>query len=240
MLKAAQKSGRLVVVRVDLQCELEFFNGKLRKRVEQETCHLISRLTGPQTRGVKALNDFEVEVFEVSGIDPVRVEKLAFSLGQPGAWVISSGVMRRSDVARVPRGEDPPISRTGWFVVNAKLRDEVAAMHRIAKAIEGKIAQVRRRSENALGLMVAITDFAQRAATFEASARPLVEALRTKVLDTHDALAGAMLLDHALHKEHGPFIGGLFLEGREGAHLAQLHAAMAIREKQQRVIDDWT
>ena len=125
--------------------------------------YALSRLTRPQTRVVKTLNDFEVEVVEASGVDPIRVKELAFSLGQPGAWIVSPGTMRRSDVTRVSRGEAPSISHLGWFVVNAKPRDDVAAMFRLVKAIEGKIAQVRRRAENVLGLMVAITDL-ERAA----------------------------------------------------------------------------
>jgi hypothetical protein len=239
ILDAAKKTGRSVVVKVDLHCDLESFDGKLRKHVEGEARYLIRKLTGPRMRESKTLKDFEVEVFNVQGADPTKVEQFARDLAEAGAWIIAHGLVHKHDVARIPRGENPAIVRTSWLVVNSRPRDIVAAMRRISDAIEGKIAQVRRRAENVLGIMVAITEFAQMAATFQAEAQPLVEALRAKVLGPHVALAGAMLLDHGFHKEHGPFIGGLYLEGKEGARLKELHAAIARREEVQRVIDDW-
>ena len=102
-------------------------------------------------------------------------------------------------------------------------------MQRIAEAVEGKLGQVRRRADAALGLMVVITDFARLAARFKKQAVPLVEASRGKVLGSHEGLAGVMLVDHALHKERGPFVGGLFLVGGEGTHLDGLRAALALR-----------
>ncbi|HEY0475948.1 MAG TPA: hypothetical protein VGD37_00405 [Kofleriaceae bacterium] len=239
ILSAARSTGRHIVVRVDLHCELESFDGQLRKRVENEGRKLISRLYGPRIRDSKTLNDFDIEVFDVRGADAAKVARFAESLGEPGAWIIAHGLIDKRDVPRIPRGENPDIERTGWFVVNSKPRDIGASISRIADTIEGKICQVRRCTEDVLGIMVAITEFAVMASTFQAEAWPLVQALRAKVLGPHVALAGAMLLDHGFHSEHGPFIGGLYLEGREGAHLNELHTAIASREDAQRVIDDW-
>lgn len=239
VLRAAQKVGRRVIVRVDVPGDIDSFDAHLRKRIEQEARHLIGKLSAPRSCQAKRLTSFEIEVIDTAGVEASEAKALAMSLGKPGAWIVAPGLTKRSNLAKIQRGGKPEIASLGWFVVNAKERDTVEAMKRIADAIESKVSQVRRRSENALGLMVAITDFARLASHFKSAALPLVSALRSKVLATHDGLAGILILDHVPDRERTPYIGGLFLSGREGSHLDGLHAALALRESRRRVIDDW-
>lgn len=246
ILKVARAAGRRVLVRIDIPGDLSKFDAAMRKRVEQEASHLIGKLGGARSRQSKTLTNFEIEVIDTSGVTTGEVKKLAFSLGKPGGWIVAPGQTNKSVIADIPRGADPQITHLGWFVINAKQPDPVEAMERIVGAIESKISQVRRRSEDVLGLMVTITNFARLASMFKTEARPLVEALHRKVLASHEGLAGVKLVDHVLGKDsvegrdRGPYLAGLFMVGREGRHLEGLHSAISLRESRRRVLDDWT
>jgi hypothetical protein len=112
-------------------------------------------------------------------------------------------------------------------------------MRRVADTIEEKLVQVRRASDDALGIMAPITKFARLASTFRAEAAPLVAALRAKVLETHEALAGVLVVDRVEDHDRGPYVCGLFTQGREGQHLERLCEQFEVAERKRRVIDDW-
>jgi hypothetical protein len=238
ILHVARKVGRRVIVRVDLHGDIHSVDAAMRIQIEHETQDVIPKL---ERRGrlARTFPAFDVEVIDTSGINADQVKGMAFSLAGPGAWIVAPGMMRRRDVPRVSRDGGAEVAHLGWFVINHRESQDLAAMKRIADVVESKVGQVRRSEDNARGLMVVITDFAVSAARFRSAALPLVEALRRKILGTHDGLAGVVLIKHALDKERGPYVGGAFIEGREGAHLDTLWSAVELRERTHRVIDDW-
>ncbi len=240
ILKAAQRARRRVIVRVDLHGDIYSVDAAMRTRIEAAARELVASLVEPRARKAGTHPGFDVEVIDNSGVEAQQVKEMAFSLAGPGAWVIAPGMMKRRDVRGVSRGEAAEVTHIGWFVINHTEPDDLAAMKRIVDSVEAKISQVRRREDDARGLMVVITKFAVPAARARNETLPLVEALRGKVLGAHEGLAGVMLVKHALGKERGPFIGGAFVEGPEGGHLEGLWSTMARRESCRRVIDDWT
>lgn len=239
VMKACKELGRRVVVRVDLKADLDSMALSVRKRIEGSAKSLMRGLSDSDTRVTSECDEFEIEAIDVSGMDDKWAKEVAFGLARRPSWIVAPGQAGRLEVREIPRGAAPKVIHDGWLVVNYKEPDPVERMRRIVEAVESKVSQVRRKADSALGLMAVITDFASLAARRRREALPLVEALRKKILGAHEGLAGIFLVERGMHKESGPFIGGLFIEGREGAHLGSFHTAIARREAGRRVIDDW-
>ena len=168
IFEIAKEAGRRVIVQVDLRGTVSILDAALRKRIEQEAGHLIRSLKPPGLCEKKRLEGFSIEVLDTPDLAEAKAHALAHSVVKPGGWLIAPSVMRAGDVQKVSRGVPVPSMRLGWFIVNYDLGESVDEMKRLADTIEAKVAQVRRASDDALGLMVPITKFARLASRFRA------------------------------------------------------------------------
>jgi len=239
ILAAAKEARRRVIVRIDLHGTVGVLDAALRKRIEQEAKHLIRSLKPPGLCEKKKSEHFTIEVLDTPGVPEADAHALARSMTRPGCWLLAPATVLRTDVPKISRGANVPRTRVGWFVVNYEPDDTVDEMKRLADAIEKKLAQVRRASDDALGIMVPITGFARLASKFRTDAAPLVTSLHGKVLATHEGLAGVLLVDRVEDERRGPYVCGLFMQGRDGQHLDSLHGQFETKERERRVIDDW-
>jgi hypothetical protein len=239
ILAAAKEARRRVIIRIDLHGTVGVLDAALRKRIEQEAKYLIRSLTPPGLCEKKRLERFTIEVLDTAGVAENDAHELARSMARPGCWLLAPATVLRCDVPKISRGVEVPRTRAGWFVVNYDPDDTVDEMRRLADTIEKKLGQVRRASDDALGIMVPITGFARLASKFGAEAGTLITSLHGKVLTAHEGLAGVLVVDRVEDEHRGPYLCGLFMQGRDGRHLDSLHGRLETNERERRVIDDW-
>lgn len=236
---AANHFKRRVIAQIEVD-SFDVLDAPKRKAIERDARNLISQLTDGGTE-ISGGTGYAVRVMDTVGRSSDWVETLAKSLARPGDWVVNHGFVPRAQVAGIPRGEPRDHIRLSWVVVTIKNKpDPMDELSELARKVDNKVSQVRRRAERAKGIILVKSWLGRSGGLGKPGAIRVLNDIKSRVLLGHSDLAGVLVIERAHDQEDRPYFGGVWLEGRDGAPLAELFERLRQNESARGVLDDWS